>query len=351
MATTAITTASETKEWVLACSENEQCQIEVLKNNISFVESELQPPTDPKETLSMHLLQNIPRDFQGDGTDKIWVFIDNKDIVRKRPYTPMRLHDARGNPISSFKGAIDVHNADVHDEIYSRYLHLHDESVVSTLAVATVGDGTEFEITLDDATDFQAGYFIHVNTATVETTHPKIISKTGNVLTLDRRIDNAHGIGDEVTRSIIDISGTVTAGTMANPHIFVLSPEPDEVLDLYRILIAMVHDSAGDLSKFGNLPPLINGVVLRTVKNGVYTTFTNWKTNTDIKNDMYDISFDDRAGGQGSYSTSGRLSLFKTGGLIRIDGATNDRVELLVQDDIRALGFFGIKNQGHFDNK
>ena len=66
--------------------------------------------------------------------------IDNKDIVRKRPYTPMRLHDAFGNPIGSLDGAVDVHNADVHtipvNEYFSRYLGIED-----TLAVAaSVGD-------------------------------------------------------------------------------------------------------------------------------------------------------------------------------------------------------------------
>lgn len=261
------------------------------------------------------------------------------------------LADGYGNPVGSFNGAINVHDADVHDEIFSRYLHLHDESVQSTLAVATVGDGTEYVITLADATDFNTTDYLHINTTTVETTHPRIISKDGNVLTLDRRIDSAHEIGDAITKAILDISNTAVAGTMANPHIFEVIPESDEVLDIYRMLISIIHDSAGDLSKFGNLPALTNGIIIRTKKNGAYSTWSNWKTNADIKNDMYDLAFDDRAGGQGSYSTSGRGSFNKTGGLIRIDGETNDRFELLVQDDIRGLDFFGIKVQGHFDNK
>lgn len=87
MATTAITTASEAKEWVLACNEFEQCEIETLKGDVSFIESELIPPIDPKETNSMYFLENIPRNFSGDGKDKLWVFIDNKSKIRKRPQT------------------------------------------------------------------------------------------------------------------------------------------------------------------------------------------------------------------------------------------------------------------------
>jgi len=85
MATTAITTASETKEWVLACTQFEQCEIESLNQDVSFIESELIPPTDPKETNSMYFLKNIPRDFSGDEISSLWVFIDNKNIIRKRP--------------------------------------------------------------------------------------------------------------------------------------------------------------------------------------------------------------------------------------------------------------------------
>ena len=67
MATLNITTTSETKEWVLACNAFEQCEIEALSNDVSFLESILQPPLDPKETNSMYFLKNIPRVFSGNG--------------------------------------------------------------------------------------------------------------------------------------------------------------------------------------------------------------------------------------------------------------------------------------------
>lgn len=85
MATTAITTTSESKVWVQACTKNEQCEIESLNRDVSFIESVLQPPTDPKETNSMYFLKNIPRVFSGDGSDNLWVFISKDNIIRKRP--------------------------------------------------------------------------------------------------------------------------------------------------------------------------------------------------------------------------------------------------------------------------
>ena len=90
MATTKITSASDTKEWVLACNQFEQCEIESLNIDVSFIESPLEPPTDPKETNSMYFLKNIPRNFSGDRSSKLWVFIDNKTILRKRPIAAQR---------------------------------------------------------------------------------------------------------------------------------------------------------------------------------------------------------------------------------------------------------------------
>ncbi|MCJ2534245.1 MAG: hypothetical protein LN364_03310 [Candidatus Thermoplasmatota archaeon] len=254
-----------------------------------------------------------------------------------------------GEAVGSFGGALNFHNADVHDEIFSRYAHFHVDAVKSTLAIAS--SANDYQITLDDALGFSVNDYIHVNTSTTETTHPRITAIATNLLSLDRRLDKDHEIGDEITKSIIDLAGTTVAGTMATPHIFEIIPEPTEVLDIYRMLISMTHDSAGDLSRFGNLTALTNGLMVRTKKNDTYSTWSNWKRSADMKTDMYDVSFDDRAGGGGLYSTSARLSFFKTGGLLRIDGATNDRLEILVQDDIRDLDFFGIKVQGHFDNK
>jgi len=196
MATTAITTTSDTKEWVLACGENEQCQIEVLKNNISFVESELQPPTDPKETLSMYFLENIPRDFQGDGVEKLWIYIDKNDIVRKRPYTPMRLHDANGNEIHSFKNSLNIHDADVHSVPINEYFHRHAGAETTLSASITPGDTS---ITVADGTGLTNGKKIQIENGVIETTFPTITDDAASpLLILDRQIDNAFAIGDTV---------------------------------------------------------------------------------------------------------------------------------------------------------
>ncbi len=84
MATANITTASSVKVWVQACTAFEQCEIESLLGDVNFVESEVEPPYDT-EIASMYFIKNVPRDFSGDGVSSLWIFIDNKSKIRKRP--------------------------------------------------------------------------------------------------------------------------------------------------------------------------------------------------------------------------------------------------------------------------
>jgi len=148
MATKNITTESETKEWVLACTEFEQCEIESLKNDVSFIESPLEPPTDPKETNSMYFLKNTPRDFIGNGTDRLWIFIDNKSKVRKRSIinkTISTITDAAGrsNSIGVFgeQWATDIKNDILAQFSYGKSNRdLKNENIIGTGTVTIQND-------------------------------------------------------------------------------------------------------------------------------------------------------------------------------------------------------------------
>ena len=244
------------------------------------------------------------------------------------------------------KGALNIHDADVHNIIIDRYLHEHT-ATQTTLTVATVGDGTEYTITVASATGFVIGDYIHINTTSFETTHPVITGIAGNVFTLDRRLDVAHSIGDTITKAVIDMSSQ--AGTMAAPIIYEAWPEPGVTWHLTRILFEMTHGTAGDLGLFGNLASLGNGVVLRARINGQHGTLTNWKANSEIKTDMFDVVFDTRSGGGGTFGTSGRGTFTEAGAVLKLDGDNDDRFQVLIQDDITALSSFSMKCQGHIE--
>jgi len=261
------------------------------------------------------------------------------------------LFDGYGNPIGSLKGAVNIHDADVHNSVVNRYMHRHT-TVQTTLTTAVVGDGTEYTIDVADATGFAIGNYLHINTGIEEITHPRLTSSnpalptTGPAtFTLDRRLDYAHSIGDAVVQSVIDMSSV--AGSIANPVIYYAAPYGIDVWHVTRIMFELTHGTAGDLGLFGDLPALTNGIILRAKVNNEYYTFTNWKQNSHMKVDMYDVQFDPRSGGGGSYGTTGRGTFTKAGAVLRLDGALGDRLELLVQDDITLLDSFTMKAQGH----
>lgn len=84
MATLNIETASQTKTWVQACLNTENCEIESLRGDVSFIESPSQPSTQI-EVDNMWFREFVPRNFNGDSISNLWVFIDNTAKLRKRP--------------------------------------------------------------------------------------------------------------------------------------------------------------------------------------------------------------------------------------------------------------------------
>jgi hypothetical protein len=230
--------------------------------------------------------------------------------------------------------------------MFNEYSHLHT-AITSTLTVATNPDGSDSSITVADDTSFTVGDHLQISDGRTETTFVQILAKAGaNVLELDRRIDYEHPINAEVVKVIHDMSSLI--GSMASPQEFIASPEGDSICHVQRIVFSLVHGTAGDMALFGNLGALTNGVVIRAKQNGQYRTLANWKTNSDVKDDMFDVVFDTRASGGGSYGTSGRWTLERFGVDLRLDGSTSDAIEVYVQDDLTGLEGFSMKFQGHY---
>jgi len=246
--------------------------------------------------------------------------------------------------VIEWKGALSIHDADVHNTIINRYVHKELGASTTLSANSAIND---YVITVTSAVGFSVGEYLHVNSTTEEATHPRITGISGNDLTLDRRLDKAHFIGDEVNEAVVDMTSLV--GAMASPQEYVAGPPTGEVWHVTRILFSMTHGTAGDNGLFGNLTALTNGVLLRARINGEYGTLTNWKTNGDIKTDMFNVEFDSRSGGGGAYGTSGRGTFTETGAVLRLDGDNNDQFEIYVQDDITTMDVFTMKVQGHVE--
>jgi len=228
---------------------------------------------------------------------------------------------------------------------YAEYFHQHS-GLITTLTAPTADDGSSYTLQVASIAGFAAGQTLQVGNGVVEDTHPVIVgAPIGNLITLDRRIDFKHDIGATVERVYTNMRDRV--GSMVAPEEYILTPNKGTIVYITRFLITMSHTTPGDLGTFGNLAKLINGISLRIKKDGKYHSITNWKTNEDIKADIYNVDFDTRSSGGGTYGTSGRGTFLNMGTAIELDSRTDDRLELYIQDDLTGLLTFTVKAQGY----
>lgn len=249
-----------------------------------------------------------------------------------------------GGPYTTYQGAQNIHVDELHNQVVNELFHLHT-GTISTVAVAT--SPGDIGMQLANASAFNIGDIVQINNGVIETTFPQITNKVTNTLTFDRPLDFGYGIGDTVEVVHSDLSTTV--GSLASPIVHTLQPEPGKVWFINRIILAITHSTAAADSTFGDLAALTNGVVVRASLNGQIGSFTNWKNNRDIRLDMFDVEYTDKAG-PSLFGTHGRGSFNRVGVLVKLDGTVGDFMDILVQDDITGLSSFFVNGQGYVEN-
>ena len=247
-------------------------------------------------------------------------------------------------------GVTNVHNADVHNFVINDYIHRH--TAVNTVLTAQANPG-DTSLTVNDITGFVQSDLIHfgILNSTSEPIHPTIsIPPAASIITLDRPIDNVHPIGTLITEAIADMS--TLAGTLAAPISYKYFPGANRIEHIKQIQISMTHTATGADDLFGSEPALTNGMVLRAQINGVLGTFTNWKTNGDIKLDVGPERLINAAkSGPSNFGTAARGTFVDIDVAIPLNNANGDFIEILIQDgaSILALADLRIKAQGHVE--
>jgi hypothetical protein len=245
--------------------------------------------------------------------------------------------------ISTYRKALNVNSAWVHRKIVNETFH-QDTGDSTTLAVAASEGDTS--ITVVSAAGFAIGSEITLTeNGTTEIGLMTLTNVVGNVLTLDRPLG-----GDYTTAADVDevISNMAVAGTLASPQSFQIHAPTGTIWQMTRIMFTMVHVAAADDSKFGGIAALTNGVSLRaTTSAGRTVTFANWKINRDMKLDMYDVTYSDKAGG-GNNGTNGRWTFTKSEVVAELNGDASplQKLEVLVQDNLTTLVSFTMRGQG-----
>lgn len=226
--------------------------------------------------------------------------------------------------------------------LVNELFHRHT-GVESTVAVASsAGDNT---LEVANGALFSANDVLYIRDGDIETTFPTIISIATDVLTLDRPLDYAYAVGDGV--EVVDTDIATDVGSLASPVSYRIGPHVSRVWTIHRLILSINHAAAATDDLFGDQAELTNGLVMRARISDQFYTFTNWKSNRDIRLDMFDVTYTDKAG-PSTFGTHARGSFSRVGVTVRLDGAVGDYLEILNQDNLTGLGSFLINAQGHF---
>jgi hypothetical protein len=219
-------------------------------------------------------------------------------------------------------------------------------NLTTTSAQAEVEDRT---LTLTSTTGFVDGTRVGVFSlidADAFYLGTQIGAPAGNVITLDTPIDQVLAAGSAVAASSIDMA---VNGSVTTQH-FQIGPvggESTQTVNITRVLGHLLSSTAMDDGKFGSLPALTNGVVLRH-NNHKIENIWNVKTNSDLALICFDFQYSSRApGGQFGANFRNTYAGSSRHGVV-IDLQPGDFLEILIQDDLTGLDEFQMMAQGHF---
>lgn len=218
----------------------------------------------------------------------------------------------------------------------------------TTTTAAVVIDDYTFIVT--DTTGMIAGQHVRlIDPAGDRFYFGTITNITDSTITVDTPFDYGYSSGSEVTFSNknMNVSGSTTTPMIFQGRTGTISI-PSGV-DITRIIFSCITDTPVDLSLFGDLEALTNGLALRVIKNGYQYNVFNVKTNADISGLCYDFDvFQALNPAQGVDGFKARITFAgqnKMGVAIRLE--QDENIEILIQDDLTGLTELFVVIEGH----
>jgi hypothetical protein len=251
--------------------------------------------------------------------------------------------------ISSYRSALNVNSAWVHRKIVNETFHQHD-GTTNLNSAATAGDTS---LSVDDTSGFALGDEIKLE----ETVDGVGVQEIG-IMTITNSPTGAPGtiqldrpLGfDYTTAAVVSevITNMAVVGSLASPEIFEIDPPPGTIWQFTRVMHSITDQTAMDDAKFGGISALTNGVCLRaTTEAGRTVIFANWKSNADMKLDMYDVDYSTKAP-SGFFGLNGRWTFTKAEVVAELNGSADpvQKLEVLIQDNLTDLDTFYMRGQG-----
>jgi hypothetical protein len=164
----------------------------------------------------------------------------------------------------------------------------------------------------------------------------KVIGVSGDQVTIDAPLPSGYTTAATIIRGLIDLD--LDGSTTPVEACFHFFGSADQPIDIIGGRIAMLHSSAGDRSKYGNLTALSDGEgSYFRHDNGITINLGTYQNNQDFEEFGWEVTFDDKAGG-GNYATTCTIDLKQKYGIAkRIDPGLGDFFCFTIRADLTGL--------------
>jgi len=180
-----------------------------------------------------------------------------------------------------------------------------------------------------------------------------VVSKSTNTLTLNMPFDISFDHTNAILYTLENNLSSITASATSK-KIYQFYNGSETPIGITRLMYKMITATAGELTEFGDITALTNGVLIRKKKaDGTYQNIYNFRNNSEISLIAYDFIFYDAANpGIGVYGFAARSTFSgqdKHGVAVRL--AQDEALEAVVMDNITGITDFKIMAQGHYTDE
>lgn len=135
------------------------------------------------------------------------------------------------------------------------------------------------------------------------------------------------------------------ANGSVTPVTYKIQPPAGVKWDITKVNFSITDASDMDDGLFGGITALTNGIIFRGV-DGFTKQFALISNNAGFREYGFDVDYNEKAP-SGQYGYSGSINIRNHGVVIRLDGDTEDTLEVIVNDNLTGLLKFAIVAQGH----
>jgi len=233
--------------------------------------------------------------------------------------------------------SLDVNIQDQYTQTVTLYLHVQ-EAETTLSSAASVDDTT---ITVTDATGIVTGQVITILEGSYF--YQSLVTNVAtNTLTLASPLD----FDFTTSASVCCGDWNLNKDGSSTSIMAEICPPSNLKFDIYAINVHVTDQTEMDSSKFGGISELTNGILFRVV-DGTTKNLALIVNNSGFQEHGFDLQFDDKAPA-GYYGLHAFKSyIIKNGVSLRIDGSTNDTIQLWIRDDLTDLNLVSCTVMGH----